>query len=93
MAKKEIAQFGVSIQKVLEMMKPIVDKGKEAEFLQKCRVLGDDRFVVVNAKIIALVKKFHAKHELGDNRRVTAKPSSKMVVATDDDQTCFKHSG
>jgi hypothetical protein len=92
MAKnKEVAQFNVSIQKVLEMMKAIVDGGKEAEFLEKCRVLGDDRFVVANAKIVALIKKFHAEHELSNNLRESVTSSPKAMAAMDDDGTCFKH--
>lgn len=92
MAKnKQVAQFSVSIQKVFGMMKAIVDDGKEAEFLDKCRVLGDDRFVVANARIIALVKKFHAEHELSDSPGKSETLSPKAMAATDDDQTCFKH--
>jgi hypothetical protein len=92
MAKdKQVAQFSVSIQKVFEMMKAIVDGGKEADFLEKCRVLGDDRFVVANAKIVALVKKFHAKHELSDKLPKSGRSSPKVMAATDDGGTCFEH--
>lgn len=93
MAKKQqIAQFNVSIQKVLEKMKAIVDGKKEAEFLKKCQVLGEDRFVIVNPKIVSLVKKFIAEHELGnDLDKKIGTFSARVTAAADDDNTCFKH--
>jgi hypothetical protein len=89
--KKQAVQFSVSIQKVLEKMKAIVDGKKEAEFLEKCLALGEDRFVIVNSGIVSLVKKFLADNELSDNLRTSATFSAKVTAALDDDETCFKH--
>jgi hypothetical protein len=89
--KKQAAQFSVSIQKVLEKMKAIVDAGKEAEFLEKCHALGEDRFVIVNSKIVSLVKKFVTEHELSHNLRKSRPLSAKVAAALDNDETCFKH--
>ncbi len=89
--KKQVAQFSVSIQKVFEKMKAIVDGKKEAEFLEKCLALGEDRFVIVNPKIVSLVKKFLAEHELSHNLSKSGTFSAKVTAALDDDETCFKH--
>jgi len=89
-AVRKSAMFSVSIQKILEKMKAIVDGGKENEFLERCVALRDDRFVIVNAKIVTLVKQFAAEHELSHNLRTIASLSP-QAAATLDDETCFKH--
>ena len=95
-AAKKSAMFGVSIQKVLEKMKAIVDGKKEQEFLEKCAALGEDRFVTVNARIVKLVKEFEADHGLRRELQRTASFSptaaaAPKMAASSDDETCFKH--
>ncbi|WMT71387.1 hypothetical protein [Bradyrhizobium sp. Ash2021] len=95
-AAKKRTTFGVSIQKVLEKMKAIVDGNKEQEFLAKCAALGEDRFVTVNSRIVKLVKEFEADHGLRHElpRTATFSPAAAVarnVVAASDDETCFKH--
>jgi hypothetical protein len=95
-AAKKSAMFGVSIQKVLEKMKAIVDGNKEQEFLEKCATLGEDRFVTVNARIVKLVKEFEADHGLRSELQRTASFSTTASAAprraaSPDDETCFKH--
>ena len=89
-AARTSAMFSVSIQKVLEKMKAIVDGKKENEFLQKCLTLGDDRFVIVNARIVRLVKEFAADHDLSHDLRAAASLSPEAAAPLDD-ETCFKH--
>jgi hypothetical protein len=52
--------------------------------------LRDDRFVIVNARIVTLVKQFAAEHELSHNLRTLASLSP-QAAAPLDDETCFKH--
>src|SRR5882762_4942052 len=92
-AAKKSPTFGVSIQKVLEKMKAIVDGNKEAEFLEKCAALKEDRFVTVNSRIVKLVKKFELAHGLAPKRptagaRAAAAAPSKT---SSEGETCFKH--
>ncbi len=90
MAKSnEPALFNVSIQKILEKMKAIVDANKEQEFLEKCVALGEDRFVIVNPKIVRLVKRFLSDHELSHDLR-RGRTFSANVAASLDDESCFK---
>ena len=92
-AKKAVT-FGVSIQKILEKMKAIVDGKKEEEFLQKCAALGDDRFVTVNSRIVRLVKTFEAEHGLQQQPPSTVSLSTTAAAspkASAENETCFKH--
>ncbi|HEV7634795.1 MAG TPA: hypothetical protein VGO54_05095 [Bradyrhizobium sp.] len=90
-AARKSAMFSVAIQKVLEKMKAIVDGGKENEFLERCLTLKEeDRFVIVNARIVKLVKEFAAEHDLSHNLRTIAFLSP-AAAAPLDGETCFKH--
>jgi hypothetical protein len=94
-AAKKSATFGVSIQKVLEKMKAIVDNNKEAEFLAKCEALKEDRFVTVNSRIVKLVKKFELAHGLKPKRQAAAHAGAAAagpsMASSSDGETCFKH--
>lgn len=80
--------FNVAIQKVLEKMKAIVEAKKENEFLERCAELGANRFVVVDAGIVKLVKAFEAEHRLSHDLRASAS-ISRRAMAPLDDETCF----
>jgi hypothetical protein len=81
--------FSISIQKILEKMKAIVDGKKEHEFLEECGALGKDRFVTVNARIVKLVKEFETEHKLRHDLRRTASFLPE-ATASQDDETCFE---
>ena len=80
--------FNVAIQKVLEKMKAIVEGKKENEFLERCAELGANRFVVVDARIVRLVKEFEAEHGLSHDLRTSASISSRAMAPLKD-ETCF----
>jgi hypothetical protein len=83
-------KFSVSIEKVLEKMKAIVDAGREHEFLADCASLEQDKFVIVDAKLVKLVKSFLKKHELKHDFLRTMSLAARAADAPDD-ETCFKH--
>ncbi|MFC0242922.1 hypothetical protein [Rhodopseudomonas telluris] len=82
--------YDVAIQKVLEVMKAIVDAKLEPEFLRECLTLQSDRFVVVGPKIVHLVKDFLAKHGLEHKLRHDDRLSP-LEARTMAEETCFEH--
>jgi hypothetical protein len=92
MAKKVATaeKFDVSIEKVLEKMKAIIDAGREHEFLADCASLEDEKFVVVDAKLVKVVKKFIKKHELKHDFLETMSVAARGAD-TPTAPTCFEH--
>jgi hypothetical protein len=78
----------VPIRKVLEKIKAIVDSQREREFLDRCIALRDDRYVVVNARLVRLVKEFAPSLKPRSVSGASASLES-TASASDDGETCF----
>ncbi|WP_420134438.1 hypothetical protein [Rhodopseudomonas sp.] len=90
MTAAEDPSYDVAIQKVLEVMKAIVDAKLEPEFLHECLTLEADRFVIVSPKIVGLVKDFLARHGLEHDLQHDPR-LSRSATKSLTEETCFEH--